>query len=253
MVSAGHDQDRYLLAVEHAERRDRKMVRAVSPRQESALAQARRMHCHVVVAEVAVEQRSLDVLPLARALAMEQRSQDRAKRMHAGADVADANLRQRRRAVAIADHAEYAGIGAADEIITRTIGERAALAKRGNRAHDDLRVNRARSLVGEPESSNHARSKILDHHIHLRDKFLDDCLPGRVPEIQAEALLAPILLHVICAASVAKVWYAARDIAVGSDLDFDYIGPEFRQIAGGSRSGEDLREIQHPVAIEHGL
>jgi hypothetical protein len=74
-----------------------------------------------------------------------------------------------------------------------------------------------------------------------------------VMEIQAKTLLAPILLHVICAASVAEVWYAASDIAVGSDLHFDYSGPEFRQVAGGGRSGEDLREIQHPLAIKQRL
>jgi hypothetical protein len=49
------------------------------------------------------------------------------------------------------------------------------------------------------------------------------------------------------------VWHAASDIAVGIDLDFDYIGAEFRHIARGGGSGEDLREIQHPVAVEHRL
>jgi hypothetical protein len=72
--------------------------------------------------------------------------------MNVGADVADANLRQDRWAVGIADHAEHAGIGAADKIISQAIGERASLAEGGNRAHDEFRVKGADRFVGKAQA-----------------------------------------------------------------------------------------------------
>ena len=48
------------------------MVTSITPRLERASRQTRDMHSHVVVAEVAIQQRGLDVLPLARPFAMEQ-------------------------------------------------------------------------------------------------------------------------------------------------------------------------------------
>src|SRR5437764_1319771 len=137
MIGAGHDQDGAVFAIEYTERRNPKMMGAATARQKRTATQTSRMHCHVVVAEIAVKQRCFDELAFSSSLAMEQRGQNRSKSMDASTDVADADLRQHRQAVRLTNHAQHAGIGATDKIIPRAGGERSILAEGGNRAHDD--------------------------------------------------------------------------------------------------------------------
>src|SRR5215472_16893966 len=68
MIDSGHDKNRMPLAFEDSQRRHREMMRAVAMRWRAG--QARQVYRNVVVAEIAIEQRSLEVLTFTGSLAM---------------------------------------------------------------------------------------------------------------------------------------------------------------------------------------
>src|SRR5580658_4261499 len=211
------------------------------------------MHRHVVVAEVAIEQRDLDVLPFAGAFAMEQRRPDGAQRMNSRGDVAHSDLRQRGRAVAFADHAQYAGICAADKVIAGTIRERTALPKGRDRTHDDFRIERSHGLVAKSQSRDHFRRVVLHQDIDLGDELADNRSRRGIFKVEAQTSLATVMLHVVRAASVAQIRQAARYISVRREFDLHYLGTHFGHVASRGRSGQHLGEIQYPIALEHAL
>src|SRR5580704_9593892 len=156
ILNRGHEQDRIALTVEDAQRRHREVMRSIASRLKGPAAKTRRVHGHIVVAEVAIEQRGLDELALAGAFAMEQRGSDTGERVHARSDIAEADLRQGGGAVALANHAQNARVGASDEIVTGTIRERPMLPEGRNRAHDELGIEDLDRLIAEAETTDYA-------------------------------------------------------------------------------------------------
>ena len=71
--------------------------------------------------------------------------------------------------------------------------------------------------------------------------------------IEAEALLAPVLLHVVGAAAIAEIGHAAGDVAAGGEFDLDDLGAHLAEVTGGGGSRQHLGEIQYAVALEHAL
>src|SRR5581483_11951359 len=182
---------------------------------------------------------------------MEQRGEDRAHRVRARTDVADAKLRKDRRPVRETRQIEHAGVSRADVIVAGTVGERAVPPERRDRTHDDTRIEFAHYFVAETDALDDAGREILYQHVDTRYQRLEDRQALRLLQIDAEAFLAAILLNVVGAAAVAQVRHAARKVAIRGDLDFDHLRAHLPQIARGGWSGERLREIEHSVAGEH--
>ena len=90
------------------------------------------MDIELVIAGIGVEQRDIEVLTFATALAVQQRKTDRGRRMHPGRDIAHADHREGRRAVGVADHAHHPAIGLRDVIKARQGSQRSGLAERRN-------------------------------------------------------------------------------------------------------------------------
>ena len=72
--------------------------------------------------------------------------------------------------------------------------------------------------------SDDTRCEIFDQYINLGNEIANDRMPLGGFHIDAQALLAAVLLDEITAAAVAKIRQMARTIATGWQLDFDYFG-----------------------------
>jgi hypothetical protein len=73
-------------------------------RLDLAAAQTVHLYGRVMAMEIAIQQRHIQMLTDSRAFAMEQRRDDRERRMHPGADVAQRGVREIWRTVRLADH-----------------------------------------------------------------------------------------------------------------------------------------------------
>jgi hypothetical protein len=65
---------------------------------------------------------------------------------------------------------------------------------------------------------HHAGTKVFDHDVHSGHQRADDLERFRLAKVQAQALLAPILLDEIAAAAVFDGWQQARRIGASSTL-----------------------------------
>src|SRR5262249_47701106 len=138
-------------------------------------------------------------------------------------------------------------------IVARAVRERSVLPECRDRTHDNLRVKCPDRLVAESQPPDHPWCIILHDHIDLRYEVSDDLHRLGVLQVQAQTLLAQILLDVVRTPPIPNVRYPTRYIAIGSKLDLDYFGPHLGQVSRCGRSGQDLCEIKHPVALEHTL
>src|SRR5271163_1069731 len=116
---------------------------------------------------------------------MKQGKSDRGCRMRTRSDVADAHLRNNRRAIGVAKHVEDASIARTNHIITGTVGERSALSQSRDRAHHNPRVDCAYGVVAQAEPSNYAGGEILDGNVAFRNQFLNKSQTVWLPAINA--------------------------------------------------------------------
>src|SRR5277367_1186934 len=93
-----------------------------------------------VVVEISIEQREIEVLAEARALAIQQRRAYRAACMRAGAYIAHRSHRKVRRTVGLTAHRGDSGIRGAEKIEAGLMRERSGLAECGNRAHHNFGI-----------------------------------------------------------------------------------------------------------------
>ncbi len=171
LVRHHHDRDEFVaLVAEHAGRPAIGMQRAGALGRELVAAQRGLRDVDFVHGEIGVDQRALDVLPLAGPFAVQQREADRHRRGDPGRAVADGDRQLRRTAVALADRRGDAGIGGAHVVEARLVAERPGLAGQRDRAHHQLRVDAAQVLVAEAGPRHHAGREILHHHVDLRDQ-----------------------------------------------------------------------------------
>jgi hypothetical protein len=251
VVHERHDDQIALLPAEDSGRTDLRMVMPRADRRDGAAGGTVELHVDLVTVEVGVEDRDVEILPLARPLAVEERASDRAHRVRAGRDVAETEHRQHREAFRIADHVRHARVGLGDEIVARLLRERSRLAERGDRAHDDLRVQRADVLVTEPHAADRSRRVVLDEHVDLGRELAEQRPSLRALHVDAEALLPAVLLHVIRAPPVLHERQTAAEIALRRDLDLDHLRTHLDQETSAGRPGEHLREVENAIPVEH--
>src|ERR1700730_16130041 len=127
MIEPGENEDVPLPRLEHPGRAQNRVMQAGADWLRRAAARAERLDPDIVVVEVGVEQRDIEILPFAGALAMEQGAGDRGQPVHTGGNVANREHRRVMRAALFAAQRSYARIGLTYEIVTRVVGEWALL------------------------------------------------------------------------------------------------------------------------------
>src|SRR5229473_6109357 len=89
-----------------------------------AVARAHELDGHVLIMEVGIEQRDIEMLPLAGAFAMEQGGRHCRIGVHTRRDIADRERRRKIITTLFAAQISNTGIGLADKIVARLRGER---------------------------------------------------------------------------------------------------------------------------------
>ena len=132
-----------------------------------------------------------------------------------------------------------------DLINPRALGVGSALAKPGNAAIDDARVDLFYRFVINPEPVFHLRTEILDDHIGLLGQLEKDRLALLGLQVEGQAALVAVqILKVKALAS------RAGDIAprFARRLDLDHIGAPIGELAHRCRPGASMTEVENSEA-----
>jgi hypothetical protein len=145
--------------------------------------------------KVRVDERTLDVLPLAGALAVEERKADGHRGRHPRRVVADRGCELRRAAIGFADLRGDAGISRGHVVEAGLSAERTGLPGQRDRAHDERRMNGVQFLIAQARPRHHARGEVLNQHIDLRYDRPDEFTTARLLDIDGQALFRVIVLE----------------------------------------------------------
>src|SRR6266446_767010 len=122
--------------------------------------------------------------------------------MYSGSDVGDTDSDEGRRSIWIPGHVHHAGECLRDHVVAGLVRERALASEGRERGHDEPRIERLERIVVEAAFLHYVGAEVFDHNIHLGYERAEDLERFRLVEIEAQAFLAPVLLHEIAAASV---------------------------------------------------
>src|SRR5579885_219949 len=250
MVERGDYDDVAIASLEDSRGHRVPGMQARARRADRSLAQAQGFHRGLVVMEIGIEQGEVEVLPLAGPLAVKERRAYRAHRVSARADIADRAHDHVGRAVRLSAHRCNSGIGRAQVVEARLVGERAVLTEGGNRAHHGARVQFPDDVVPESQPTDHAGSEVLHDHVGLSDQVSRHRETILGLQADATALLAAIVLTEVTAAAVNPDLGAAGGIPRGRHLDLHHLRAHLRHHQSAGRSGDDLGEVQNLVAVE---
>src|ERR1700680_642869 len=139
--------------------------------------------------------------------------------MDAGRYVAECQSRRIVRPPLISTERGHASISLPDKVVTGVRCERTRLAKRRDRAHDNLRIELAHIFIVEAHAANHPGSVILHEYIDLRYEIAHDRFSFEGLHIDAQTHLAAILLNEIGAPLVSYVRKITRKITIRRQLD----------------------------------
>jgi len=178
------------------------MLRPGPLRLHGALRIAVDLHVQLVTVEVGIEDRDIEILSFAGPLPMEKGGDDRRDRVGSRRDVAKAEHRDRGRSVRISDHVCHRSVRLGDEVVTGFGRKRTCLAERGDRAHDDPRIDPGDGVVGKAHAGDRTGGEILYDDIHLGNQLLGEREALRPFHVDAEALLSPVLLDVVATGPV---------------------------------------------------
>ena len=245
------DHDVALRSLEGAARTYQLMLRAHPFRHELAVGRGPHLNvCFVHVVE-RIDHRDVDVLPDARALAVEESAADGGEGVHAGGHVADAQPDEHRRPVRIARHVHQSREGLRDEVVADLVRERPGAPEGRDRRHDEARIELAERGVVEAALFHYSWTVIFDHHVCFFRQAAQKLDRFGLGEVQAEALLAAVLLDEVGAAPVAHRGQQPRRVAHRRLLDLDDFGAHLGHKAGYCRARQILREVQHAHAGQH--
>jgi hypothetical protein len=169
--------------------------------------------------------------------------------MGTGGDVAERHARQRRIAAGLAGHGHDPGVGLADVVEAGEVRQLALLTQTGDRAHDEIGLDRAQGFPVEAEFLHHARGEVLHHHIDLLDQLAADFLGFGFAQVHAQGALAAVVLDEVAAAAFALHRQHARGVA-GEGFDLDDVGAGLGHQPGAVGTGDIVAEIQDLDAVE---
>ncbi len=191
-----------------------------------------------------LEERRLDALPRAGALAREQRGVDARGREQRGA-VARQREAQEHRAVDAAGllpHQPRTGLH--EGVPSRAIRRAAGAAVPGDGAVDEARVAGEQRVAPDAEALRHAGREALEHHV------------GAVGELEEAFVVAGVLQVEHDAAPAAQPHRRRRERAervTAGRFDLDDVGAVVGEQHAGEGPGHALSEVEDPQSGEHGI
>lgn len=194
--------------------------------------------------------------PLAGALALVERGDDRAVKRHRAGMIAHPGDRARRRGIGVGAHqihqARARPIGVAVE--AGLVGLLALFAIAGERCIDQAVVEVSEMVVGQPEPAAHRRREVGDENVRLGDEAMQHRLGFRLGEVERQAPLVAGFQQpreIVLAARIAReIRQVAVGIARAGRLDLDHVGAKIRQHGSGRGCCDEARAIQNLEAFE---
>ncbi len=196
-----------------------------------------------------VEHRDLDMLPAACLPAMDQRGQNPAHHVTAGAHVDKRRRRFHRMVRKSGD--TYESRRRLDRIVhraeLRVAAVRAvALARRINQPRKTIR----NLIVAEAERLHHAVEIILDQHVGVLEQLQHDFLPARLLQIDRDRALVGIEHQERVSGAARRQLRPAQHFARDWRLDLDNIRAHRGQLQRAIRRRVNLSEVDHANVIQ---
>jgi hypothetical protein len=206
-----------------------------------------------VGADQRLEHRHVDVRALLRALAPEQRTDDRPHRMRRGQHVGRLQVRRTRFRVALLQvHHPGDRVGGVRE--RRALAPGPGLPVAGDRAIDDVGLDPPHGLVVAAELADHAGREVLDEHVGLSRQIHQHCDAVRARQVDADALLAGVGAREIRAlvepSGLDLVGRVAGVVARARTLDLDHACTHVGEQPCAVRAGQHTREVEHDDALQ---
>jgi hypothetical protein len=198
----------------------------------------------------AVEQREVDALPLAAAIAVVQGRHDAEGAEHARVVVGDGLARARGRVVREAGDAHVAADRLGQHVVAPLLGIGAVLPERGDGGVDQARIHLLQVLVPEAEALHRAEAPVLGHDVGAGDQLLEQLGALRRLQLErdAELVAVPVLRgrHALLDA-VAHPLHAERHALAPAVARFDLDHPRAHvgEQHGAEGHGDDLSQVDH--------
>ncbi len=205
------------------------------------IGQHRRLH---------VEQGDIDMLAFTRTVAMGQGGQDARRRIHAGKQVDHRDADLHRLAIRLAGDAHQPAHALDHGVIAGTVGIGACLAEAGDRAIDQVGLDRLEARVIEAVFDQRAALEILDHHIGLGGEFAHLGGTLRPGEVERHRALVAVGAGEIGRDSLGLSFEPGRTpgagvVALAGTLHLDHPGAEVAEKLRCPRSRQDAGQIKH--------
>ena len=132
---------------------------AAPGRYSRAARKARNLHCRLVIVEIGVEQRDIEMLSSSRAFAMKQRARNRPHGMGSRADVAECDHRHVWRLPWLAAHRGEAGERLPASIVPGQMSQWSGLTETRNRTHHYTGIECAHRLITKTKPADEPGAK----------------------------------------------------------------------------------------------
>src|SRR5258708_6463867 len=232
-VARGSDVDVPVARSENARRDARRMIVASLRRDLAGDQPAHGLK--IQHGDLALKQRSLHPLSLAGLLALEQSDEDADGTEQSGRQIGDRDADTHRSLTRQAGDRHQSAHPLRDLVDAWPLAVRSVLAKAGNTAIDDARIDRPQHLVVDAETMLDVRPVVLDHDIGGFGKAMENRLALRLLQVECDAAL--VAVQVLEVETMARAAEILRFVGIRRRLDLDDVGTPIGQMAHASGAG----------------
>src|SRR5215471_5581235 len=196
-----------------------------------------------------VEETDVDHLAFAGALAVAERGQRADRGVERGVAIDDGRRGADRLALRLASQRHEARHGLPQRVESWPLAVWPVLTEAGYRYEDDPAVQDGQPLVVEAHRAHDTRPDVLEHDIRLGDEGREDLLALRMPKVEADALLAPVVHGEVHALPADHGRMLARLLAARR-LDLDHLGAQVGEQHAAARARLEARQFEDADAVE---
>ena len=191
-----------------------------------------------------IEERDVDVLAAAGAVALAQGEQDAAEGVEAGEVVGHRDAGAHRRAVGLAGDVHESGLGLRHRVVARQVALRAVLAVAADRAVHEARIQRRVCSMPKPSLSRLPGLKFSMNTSAPSRRRFSTSAPFGALQVEREAALVAVDAEEVRAPAVADERPPRPRIVAGLGfLDLDHVGAHVAEQHRAERAGEDPGEV----------
>ena len=192
-----------------------------------------------------IDEGDIDLLPLSRHRARVQCRENADAGRKSRENVAHRGSRTRRLAAGPPGGAHESAHRLRDDVVSRLLAVPSGVAEPGDAPVDDLRIDLFQVFVSEPELFHRSGAEIFEDDVGLLHHLQEHRLPLRVLEVQRDALLVPVQVHVVRALAVLEGPHLSFVGSFFRVFDLDDVRPHVRKHHGAEGPRQNPGQIQH--------